>query len=262
MNLSEIISQYSVTVESLTQLSQWYNHCLNTMQDVLIYATEERELSLNIIEKFCLGYAPETSLTLDFLKENTLDRDPFLSTGNFHTSSGIVFDKLQDRLVFPIMDLLGGVTGFSGRIIPPADETIRKYFNSPTSLVYKKSLSLYGLYQSLPQIQNYDFVVLVEGNIDVCMSHQAEVDNVVAPCGTALRAEHLLLLRHFTSNIVCCFDNDAAGKVATTKARTLCRDYDCNFWQVSLTEAKDPDEFIRKFGGEEFKQLINNALKG
>ena len=261
MNLQDIISEYDCTVEVLTQLSFWYNHCLSITPLVLDY-TMERKLSPFTIDKFCLGYAPETPSTLDFLKMNNLDISPFISTGNFHISSGMTFDKLEGRLIFPIFDLLGGVIGFSGRIIPPIDETIKKYFNSPTSLVYKKSLSLYGLYQALPKIQEYDFTVVVEGNVDVCMSHSALVDNAIAPCGTALRQEHLLILKHFTSNIVCCFDNDNAGKNATAKARQLCRDNDCNFWDVSLAEAKDPDEFIRKFGGEEFQNLINDTLKG
>jgi DNA primase len=261
MNLFDIISQYSSCVEILTQLSQWYNYCLKENPPILDYATKERKLSSSTIDKFCLGYAPETKDTLEFLKSNNLDISLLISTGNFHSSSGIVFDKLQDRLIFPIFDLLGNVIGFSGRTIPPADETKKKYFNSPTSLVYKKSLSLYGFYQALSNIQAYDFVVVMEGNVDVCMSHQSGVDNSVAPCGTALRTEHLLLLKHFTSHIVCIFDNDSAGKAAMGKARTLCRDNDCNFYPVTLSEAKDPDEFIRKFGGEEFKNLINEALR-
>ena len=195
------------------------------------------------------------------MKLNSLDISSFISTGNFHTVAGLTFDKLEGRLIFPVVDLLGGVIGFSGRTITPLLQQA-KYFNSPTSLVYKKSLSLYGLYQAYQRIQEYDFAVLVEGNIDVCMCHQTGIENAIAPCGTALRQEHLLLLEHFTPNIVCVFDNDAAGKVATTKARTLCRDNDCNFYSVTLSEAKDPDEFIRKFGGEEFKNLINEALKG
>ena len=261
MTLSDIISSYTETAEVLTYLSQWYKHCLEDTPVVYEYALTERQLSLATIEHFCLGHAPETSKTLDFLKTNSLDTAPLISTGNFHVTSGITFDKFEGRLIFPIFDFLGNVIGFSGRTIPPEDETIRKYVNSPTSLVYKKSLSLYGLYQAYAKIQEYDFAVIVEGNIDVCMSHQEGVGNVIAPCGTALRQEHLLLLKHFTNNMVCIFDNDVAGKNAATKARQLCKDADCNFYSIVLEGVKDPDEFLKKYGGREFINVIDEALK-
>ncbi len=259
MNLQDIIDNYNETIEYLTQLSAWYNHSLQISPDILDYLTQ-RGLTKETIELFQLGYSPTTKTTLSFLELNELSVDSFISTGNFHSTSGLIFDKFQNRVVFPIFDLLGGVVGFSGRTLEK-NVTTKKYINSPSSFAYKKSLSLYGLYQSINQIQSYDFAVVVEGNMDVCKGFQEGVDNIVAPCGTALRPEHLLILKHFTSNIVCCFDSDTAGQKAAVKARQLCKDNDCSFWSISLSGAKDPDEYIGKYGGEAFKDIINEVLK-
>ncbi len=260
MNLQDIISEYNTTIDCLIQLATWYNHSLLISPEVLDYLITERGLTKETIELFQLGYSPSVKTTLSFLELNNLSIDSFVNTGNFIKTSGLVFDKFQDRVMFPVFDLLGGVVGFSGRIFEEGG-TQKKYINSPSSFVYKKSLFLYGLYQSITQITSYDFVVVVEGNVDVCKCFQGGVNNVVAPCGTALRPEHLLILKHFTSNIVCCFDSDVAGQKAALKARQLCRDNDCNFWSVSLPETKDPDAYISKYGGDAFKDLIESVLK-
>ena len=258
-SLDTILADYECDVQVLTKLAQWYNHCLFDNEFALRYATEERKLTSETIDRFCIGYAPSTEETETFLQANYIDHDTLIRTGNWHEKDGLAFDKLQDRLVFPIYDFMGNVLAFSGRAL---FDGMSKYFNSPTSLVYKKSLVLFGFYQALSAIRKQDFVILVEGNIDVCMMHQCGFENVIAPNGTALCAEHLLMLQHFTPNLVCCFDSDTAGKTAATKAKKLCSDYGFTYRNIELelATAKDPDEFLKKFGADEFYKLLEVAL--
>ena len=181
--------------------------------------------------------------------------------------NGGLYDKFRKRLIFPIIDVRGDVLGFGGRIISK-DDPGAKYMNTPETLVYSKRRVLYGL--NLAKKSKRSNIILVEGNIDVVMLHQAGFDNACASMGTALTTEQLQLLSRYTKEIVLCYDNDDAGKVATQKALTLLNNTD---FQVKVLELpkrlvdgeyikQDADDFIKFQGKDAFEHLLSGSESG
>ena len=181
--------------------------------------------------------------------------------------NGGLYDKFRKRLIFPIIDVRGDVLGFGGRIISK-DDPGAKYMNTPETVVYSKRRVLYGL--NLAKKSKRSNIILVEGNIDVVMLHQAGFDNVCASMGTALTTEQLQLLSRYTKEIVLCYDNDDAGKVATQKALTLLNSTD---FQVKVLELpkrlvdgqyikQDADDFIKFQGRDAFEHLLSGSESG
>ena len=180
---------------------------------------------------------------------------------------GSVYDKFRKRLIFPIIDVRGDVLGFGGRIISK-DDPGAKYMNTPETIVYSKRRVLYGL--NLAKKSKRSNIILVEGNIDVVMLHQAGLDIACASMGTALTTEQLQLLSRYTKEIVLCYDNDDAGKVATQKALTLLTNTD---FQVKVLELpkrlvdgeyikQDADDFIKFQGKDAFEHLLSGSESG
>ena len=181
--------------------------------------------------------------------------------------NGGLYDKFRKRLIFPIIDVRGDVLGFGGRIISK-DDPGAKYMNTPETVVYSKRRVLYGL--NLAKKSKRNNIILVEGNIDVVMLHQAGFDNVCASMGTALTSEQLQLLSRYTKELVLCYDNDDAGKVATQKALTLLNSTD---FQVKVLELpkrlvdgqyikQDADDFIKFQGRDAFEHLLSGSESG
>ena len=181
--------------------------------------------------------------------------------------NGGLYDKFRKRLIFPIIDVRGDVLGFGGRIISK-DDPGAKYMNTPETVVYSKRRVLYGL--NLAKKSKRSNIILVEGNIDVVMLHQAGFDNVCASMGTALTSEQLQLLSRYTKELVLCYDNDDAGKVATQKALTLLNSTD---FQVKVLELpkrlvdgqyikQDADDFIKFQGRDAFEHLLSGSESG
>ena len=180
---------------------------------------------------------------------------------------GSVYDKFRKRLIFPIIDVRGDVLGFGGRIISK-DDPGAKYMNTPETIVYSKRRVLYGL--NLAKKSKRSNIILVEGNIDVVMLHQAGFDNACASMGTALTSEQLQLLSRYTKELVLCYDNDDAGKIATQKALTLLNNTD---FQVKVLELpkrlvdgqyvkQDADDFIKFQGKDAFEHLLSGSESG
>ena len=175
--------------------------------------------------------------------------------------NGGLYDKFRKRLIFPIIDVRGDVLGFGGRIISK-DDPGAKYMNTPETIVYSKRRVLYGL--NLAKKSKRSNIILVEGNIDVVMLHQAGFDNACASMGTALTTEQLQLLSRYTKEIVLCYDNDDAGKVATQKALTLLNNTD---FQVKVLDdgeyiKQDADDFIKFQGKDAFEHLLSGSESG
>jgi DNA primase len=206
------------------------------------------------MERFRVGFSPGAVEMLAFLEANNISYEQIVATGNLMNEKDGLVDRFTYRLVFPIFDLVGNVCGFSGRVLPGEDGS--KYTNSPSSYTFKKSLALFGLYQALETIKTQNFALVVEGNVDVMMASQAGVLNTVAACGTALREEHLAVLKHYTNNIVLCFDVDDAGRRATEKAEKLCKAAGLQVWVAHIPSAKDPAEFVLNYGPEAFLDAI------
>ena len=181
--------------------------------------------------------------------------------------NGGAYDKFRNRLIFPIVDVRGDVLGFGGRIVDKNDPGA-KYMNTPETIVYSKRRVLYGL--NLARKSKRQGILLVEGNIDVVMLHQAGFDNACASMGTALTQEQLHLLSRYTKDIILCYDNDEAGKVATQKALTLLRDTDFNVRVLELPKRlvggqyvkQDADDFIKFQGADAFENLLSGSESG
>ncbi|MBQ1242147.1 MAG: toprim domain-containing protein, partial [Oscillospiraceae bacterium] len=181
--------------------------------------------------------------------------------------NGGVYDKFRKRLIFPVIDARGDVVGFGGRIVDK-DDPGAKYMNTPETIVYSKRRVLYGL--NLAKKSKRDNIILVEGNIDVVMLHQAGFDNACASMGTALTGEQVRLLSRYTKELVLCYDNDDAGKIATQKALTILNDTDFNVRVLELPKRlvdgqyvkQDADDFIKNRGKDAFEHLLSGSETG
>jgi len=171
------------------------------------------------------------------------------------------YDRFRGRLTFPLTDMRGKVLGFSGRVLPGegVDEKQAKYINSPETVVYKKSQHLYGLNFAKSYIREKGFAIIVEGYIDVVMSHQYGINNTISSLGTALTLEQIRLLRRYTHNIVMVYDADQAGELATLRGLDLFLEEGMNVKVAILDQGHDPDSFIRKFGPRGFNTAIKKA---
>jgi len=215
-------------------------------KDALDYLMNKRNLSKETIEEFRLGFAPaDRDLFVRFLKsKNQILRDA-QTVGLIIQGRYGPIDRFSSRIIFPILNPSAKIIGFSARLFGEGKEQA-KYINSPTSLIYDKSETLYGLNLAKEAIRKSNQVILVEGNLDVISSHQAGVKNVVCSSGTALTREQLGILKRFAENLVLAFDQDEAGRLATLRVIDLALD-DTLFLKIAQYEgAKDPDELIKK----------------
>lgn len=180
---------------------------------------------------------------------------------------GSVYDKFRKRLIFPVIDVRGDVVAFGGRIVDKNDPGA-KYMNSPETIIYSKRRVLYGL--NLAKKSKRENIILVEGNIDVVMLHQAGFDNACASMGTALTTEQIRLLSRYTKELVLCYDNDNAGRIATQKALELLNDTDFSVRVLELPNRivdgqpvkQDADDFIKNQGPDAFERLLSGSETG
>ena len=217
-----------------------------------------RGLSKAIITKFGIGAAPDSwTLLLDAMSRKGYTRQELTEAGLIRSSrneSGGVYDTFRNRVMFPIIDVRGGVIGFSGRIL---DDGEPKYLNSPDTLVFNKSRNLFAL--NLARKSKLGMIILVEGNIDVVAMHQAGFDCTVAALGTSLTAEQARLMSRYSSKAIIAFDSDEAGKKAALRAIPLVERTGMEVKLIDMGAAKDPDDFLKKHGSDAFKVLIERS---
>ncbi len=168
------------------------------------------------------------------------------------------YDRFRNRIMFPIASTQGKPIAFTGRIMPGGDDNMGKYVNSPETVMYHKSSVLYGLDLAKTAILREGSVIVVEGQMDAVMIHQAGNHNVVAVSGTALTADHLQLLKRFTDKITFCFDGDAAGQTALKKAAMLSFELGIEARAITLGDMKDPADLI-KDNSEAWKEALKKA---
>jgi len=240
------------------------------------YLTEERGLKPQTIKEWRLGYAPETWHGLQaFLKSAGYTEDEIFKSGmtvrketpdNYDSR---YYDRFRGRIMFPVFDWNGQVTGFSGRIFEKNKESTEdlgaKYVNTPQTQIYDKSKILYGLHLAKQEIKKANHCIVVEGNMDVIASHQAGVKNAVASSGTALTFQHLKILKRYTDNLDLCFDVDLAGDMATRRGINLALNRGFNVNVVNLKQEngetiKDPADFVKQ-NGEILWQQVSQKTK-
>ncbi len=220
---------------------------------------QKRGLSREIIEKFQLGFAPQSwDSLLKFMasrgyREKELAALGLLASHTKENKDTSYYDQFRNRVIFPIWNHYNRVVGFGGRVM---DQSLPKYLNSPESEIFSKSHNLYGLNFALNSIRDLDQAVIMEGYLDVITAHQFGITNAVAALGTAMTQDHAKLLLRYTTNVVMAFDADPAGIKATMRGLDILQSLGCHVQVVAVPDGKDPDEFIRKNGPEAFQKLI------
>jgi DNA primase len=218
---------------------------------------KDRQVGAKTIEQLALGYAPSSREGLrGRLLGQGFSEGLLLQSGLvLRRDSGEVVDRFRNRLMIPICRDTGTVIAFGGRQMDP-DQGGPKYLNSPETPIYSKSRTLYGLNLTKAAIRTRGSVVLVEGYFDFAQLFQSDVAPVVASCGTALTPQQAQLIRRFTSKVVLSYDPDAAGEGAAARSCELlvAEGFDVNV--VVLDKGEDPDTFIRKKGGDEYRERL------
>ncbi len=216
-----------------------------------------RGLSPATITRFGLGYSPDgwdgllSELTSRGYTKSELLEAGLVTTGK----SGKIYDRFRDRAMFPIIDIRGTVIGFGGRIMGDGEP---KYLNSPESAVFNKRRNLYAM--NLARKSAADYFILAEGYMDVIALHQAGFDSAVASLGTSLTDEQAQLMSKYKGRVIISYDSDKAGRAACERAIDILKRAGLDVRVLSMAGAKDPDEYIKKFGKERFAELIDRAL--
>jgi DNA primase len=213
-----------------------------------------RGITPETIKEFGLGYTGTNFYGLyDHLKKNKVSEETMIELGLVSKNDkGKVYDKYRSRLMFPIIDTRGKIIGFGGRIIGDGEP---KYLNSSESTVFLKKNNLYGLNMAKSSIQQEGYAFLVEGYMDMVSLYQNGICNVVASLGTALTENQAKLLKRYCKKVILCYDADAAGIKAAVRGIDVLRSADMEVKVLHVENAKDPDEYVKKFGKDAFLKL-------
>lgn len=218
----------------------------------------KRGISDETIKHFGLGYSLDSWNALHrHLKSKGIKDEDMLKLGLITQGKKGVYDKFRGRLMFPIFNPQGKVIGFGGRAL--GDE-MPKYLNSSESDVFLKKNNLYALNFTKKNISDENQVLMVEGYMDVISLYQSGIRNVVASLGTALTDNQCQLITRYTKNVVLSYDSDAAGIKAAIRGIEVMRASHANVRILQVTGGKDPDEFVKKHGKEDFIKLVNSAV--
>lgn len=225
--------------------------------DGLRYLTEVRKLPLPLIRHFGLGFAPNDfgALTAYLRKKGYTDSEmssAFLC--GISQKTGKPYDYFRNRVIFPIIDVREDVVAFGGRVM---DDSKPKYLNSSDTPAFKKSRNLFAL--NFARKNETDTMILCEGYMDVIALHGAGFTNAVATLGTAITAEQARIFARYVKKVIICYDADEAGQRAASKAFALLGEVGVECRILKVENAKDPDEYIRKFGAGAFKNLMERS---
>ncbi len=217
---------------------------------------KKRQLSNETLKSFRIGFSGKFDELYQELKKQGFADQEILESGLVNRNDrGQYIDRYRNRLMFPICDARGKVIAFGGRVL---DDSKPKYINSPENIVYSKGRNLFGL--NVAKKGDTKKLLIVEGYMDVISLHQRGITNVVAPLGTALTEQQGWLLRKNAEQIILSFDSDGAGLQAKIRALDVLQNMGCDIRILQVEGAKDPDEFILKYGNIRFQALIEKAL--
>jgi len=256
-----------VLIEINDEVAKFYNYILTThpLGEVALKYVLDRGITKETIKKFKIGFAPQNSqLISNYLFKKGFKLADLIATGTFGESkygNNQLYDRFQDRLVFPLTDYRDHILGFSGRILPSSkNPNLAKYINSPETEIYHKSQMLFGLNLAKESIRVQNSVIIVEGEFDMISPYQSGFQNIVAIKGTAFTQEQLQLLRRYTDTLILGLDSDFAGNNAAKKSIELADSLEFDIKVLVLGEKyKDPDEAI-KDDPEFFKSQLNNPI--
>ena len=238
-----------------TAARYFYENLFSKEGEVGLKYFKDRGLDSKDITHFGLGFAKKTPNDLYyFLKDSGYSDDILKKSGLINIDEKGVRDRFWNRVMFPIIDANSRVIGFGGRVL---GDGLPKYVNSPETLAFDKSRNLYGL--NFAKRTRRDFFLICEGYMDVIALHNAGFENSVASLGTALTALHVKLIGRYTKKVILTYDSDKAGINAAKRAIPLLKEENINVKVLSMAPYKDPDEFIKNLGSEEFQKRIDNA---
>ncbi len=216
---------------------------------------QKRGLSKGILTQFGVGYAPDSwNALVDAMRKKGYTDQELKDADLVGEKNGRIYDRFRNRLMFPIIDVRGNVIGFGGRVL---DDSKPKYLNSNETVIFNKRKNLFGLNFAKKTKQPY--MILVEGNVDVITLHQFGFDNAVASLGTSLTEEQVALLSRYTEQVVLTYDGDEAGQRAAQRAIPMLEKAGIQVKVLQMKGAKDPDEFLHKFGADRFKLLLEDS---
>ena len=242
----------------------YHNNLLNSKNSSQKLYLEKRKISDEMIEKFQIGASLNFDELPRYLKKLGFTPEEMLSAGVVGRGDrDNLYDFYGERLIFPIFNGFGEVVAYSGRAVAEREDRA-KYKNTPQTLVFNKSEILFGynFLRDLKKEHLLDTIIIVEGHIDVIACHQVGITNTIGCMGTALTSQHARKIKQLADNVILCLDADGAGNLATYKAIDTLKSLDLNVKVVrlDLNIAKDPDEFLKKRGKEEFLNLLSNAV--
>ena len=238
----------------------YYYKKLKASEEALTYLNK-RKIDRNIIKTFGLGYVlNEWNGLMNYLLQKGYEIEFIYKAGLVSKSekSNKYYDKFRGRVMFPIFNVKGKIIAFGGRIIEKKDNA-PKYLNSPETLVFNKSETLYGLNIARKNIRNNEKLILVEGYMDVIMLHKYGIKNAVAALGTSFTNQHAKIIKRYVNELIICFDSDTAGIKATYRAIKNIGSEIEKVKVIELEKGYDPDDFIKKNGADAFNEKIKNA---
>ncbi|MBO5413065.1 MAG: DNA primase [Clostridia bacterium] len=216
---------------------------------------KKRKLDNKTLVNFKIGYAPNQNILYKFLKEKGFNEEEILTSTLVKKYNNTYIDSFKNRLIFPILDVRNRVIAFGGRVL---DNSLPKYINSPDTVVYNKGRNLYGL--NVAKNSKLDKIIMVEGYMDCVSLHQRGIPNAVASLGTALTENQGRLLRKYSEKVVISYDSDGAGQAATLRGLEILKNIGCDVRILQMEGAKDPDEYVIKYGNGRFNLLVENAI--
>lgn len=249
------------------QIAEFYHYILTKHQlgNTALQYVLKRGITLSTLKKFKIGFAPKNSqLIVNFLLKKGYKKQELIAVGNFaenkYGGAGL-YDRFQDRLIFPLADYRDRILGFSGRVLPSStNSNSAKYINSPETEIYHKSEMLFGFNLAKESVKKNNSVIITEGEFDMISPFQKGIENIVAIKGTAFTQEQLELLKRYTDNLILALDSDFAGNTAAKKSIELAESLGFDIKVLSLGEKyKDPDEAVTA-DFEFFKKQLQNTL--
>lgn len=243
-------------------VAMYYHEALNDKLSEKTNIVKEyiikRKLNSNTITKFGIGYGRGKVPLYNFLLEKGYTKEEIIASGIIvETEKGRLYDRFDSRLIFPIFDIRDRVIGFGGRVL---DKSLPKYVNSPENEIYSKGKNLYAL--NFAKREKLDNIIIVEGYMDAVSLYKNGINNVVASLGTALTDNQARLLKKYSDNIIIGYDQDGAGQEATLRGMDILVSKNLNVKVLKLDkdDAKDPDEYINKYGVERFQNCVKNSI--
>lgn len=238
--------------------NKYYQNQLNTSEGKRAREyLKNRDIDDDIIKEFEIGLSTKSLLTDLLIKKGYSDKE-LLESGITSSNNDKIYDTFSNRIMFPLYDIEGKVVGFSGRIFDDSDNS--KYVNSKESEIFKKSKIIYNYHKAKDYARREKYVIITEGFMDVIALYKRGIKNVVATMGTAITSEHIGLIKKISSNVVLCFDGDNAGEKATISCSNELIKNNIMPKIIRLRDKLDPDDFIKKYGVDKFKEEISNAL--